>query len=159
MAESVVETQVEGSGFDPAAHDGYEQLSAIIDGRLPPAPIAGTLGMVNFEILDRGSVAVELVPEPRHYNPIGSVHGGVHSTLLDTACGCSVHSTLGVGEGYTSLDLSVKFLRAATVDSGRLRAVGTVLQRGRRTALAEAKLYDAQDRLVAHATSSCMIFS
>ncbi|MEQ6903603.1 PaaI family thioesterase [Nocardioides sp. YIM 152588] len=155
MAESVLETQ----GFDPTAHDGYEQLSAIIDGRLPPAPIAGTIGMVNFEILDRGSVAVELVPEPRHYNPIGSVHGGVHSTLLDTACGCAVHSTLAVGEGYTSLDLTVKFLRPATVDSGRLRAIGSVIQRGRRTALAEAKLYDAQDRLVAHATSSCMIFS
>lgn len=155
MAESAIQTQ----SVDLAAMDGYEQLSAIIDGRLPAAPIAQTLGMTDFTILERGSVAVELVPEPRHYNPIGSVHGGVHSTLLDTACGCSVHSTLAVGEGYTSLDLSVKFLRAVTVDSGRIRAVGSVLQRGRRTALAEAKLYDAGGRLLAHATSSCMIFS
>ncbi|TYL50107.1 PaaI family thioesterase [Nocardioides sp. BGMRC 2183] len=155
MAESAIQTQ----SVDLAAMDGYEQLSAIIDGRLPAAPIAQTLGMTGFTILERGSVAVELVPEPRHYNPIGSVHGGVHSTLLDTACGCSVHSTLAVGEGYTSLDLSVKFLRAVTVDSGRIRAVGSVLQRGRRTALAEAKLYDAGGRLLAHATSSCMIFS
>ncbi len=139
--------------------DGYEQLSAIIDGRIPHAPIADTLGMTALEILERGSVAVELVPEPRHYNPLGTVHGGVHSTLLDTACGCSVHTTLAVGEAYTSLDLSVKFLRPVTTDSGRLRAVGTVVQRGRRTALAEARLYDASDRLVAHATSSCIILS
>ncbi len=79
--------------------------------------------------------------------------------MLDTAAGCSVHSTLGVGEGYTSLDLTVKFLRAATVDSGRLTATGRVIQRGRRTALAEAQLHDAAGKLVAHATSSCMIFS
>ncbi len=144
---------------DPATMDGYQQLAAMLDGTLPPAPIAETIGLTRFEILERGSVAVELVPEPRHYNPIGSVHGGVHSTLLDTACACSVHSTLDVGEVYTTLDLTVKFLRPATVDSGVLRAVGTVLQRGRRTALAEARLYDAADRLVAHATSSCLIFS
>lgn len=154
MTESITQTQV-----DPAELDGLQQLEAIIDGRLPQAPIASTLGMTRFEILERGSVAVELVPELRHYNPLGTVHGGVHSTLLDTACGCAVHSTLGVGEGYTSLDLSVKFLRPVTVDSVRLRAVGTVIQRGRRTALAEAKLYDVDDRLVAHATSSCLIFS
>lgn len=144
---------------DPAAMDGFEQLTAMLEGQLPPAPFAATLGMTAFEVVDRGSVAVELVPEPRHYNPIGSVHGGVHSALLDTACGCAVHSTLAVGELYTTLDLSVKFLRPVTVESGRLRAVGTVIQRGRRTALAEGRLYDAADRLVAYATSSCMILS
>jgi uncharacterized protein (TIGR00369 family) len=80
------------------------------------------------------------------------------STLLDTAAACSVHSTLAVGERYTSLDLNVKFLRPVTTESGRLRCEGSVLQRGRRTALAEARLYDAQRRLVAHATSTCMIF-
>jgi uncharacterized protein (TIGR00369 family) len=154
MAESTAETQV-----NPLELDGYEQLAAMIEGRLPPAAIAETIGITTFELVDRGSVAVELVPELRHYNPLGTVHGGVHSTLLDTACGCSVHSTLGVGEGYTSLDLTVKFLRPVTVDSGVLRAVGTVIQRGRRTALAEAQLHDASGRLVAHATSSCMIFS
>ena len=99
-----------------------------------------------------------LWPGERHYNPIGSMHGGVFATLLDSACGCAVHSTLAVGEGYTSLDLTVKFLKAVTVDSGRLRAVGTVMQRGRRTALAEARLYDGRDRLVAYASSSCLIF-
>jgi uncharacterized protein (TIGR00369 family) len=143
---------------DLSAMDGLEQLEAFFDGRLPPPPIAETVGMDSFHA-ERGAVTVELVPQHRHYNPIGSVHGGVISTLLDTAAGCAVHSTLGVGELYTSLDLTVKFLRPVTVDSGRLRAEGSVLQRGRRTALAQAQLFDAEARLVAHATSTCLIFT
>jgi uncharacterized protein (TIGR00369 family) len=143
---------------DPTAMTGMEQLEAMTNGRLPAAPIAETLGIVDFggEV---GSIHCALDPEHRHYNPLGTVHGGVISALLDTAAGCSVHSTLAAGELYTSLDLTVKFLRPATVDSGRLTAVGRVIQRGRRTALAEAQLHDAAGRLVAHATSSCMIFS
>lgn len=143
---------------DLGAMTGYELLMAMRDGLLPPAPIAETLGMVDFDG-EEGSISVALVPEHRHYNPLGTVHGGVISTLLDTAAGCSVHSTLAAGEGYTSLDLTVKFLRPATVESGRLTAVGTVIQRGRRTALAQAQLLDARGKLVAHATSSCMIFA
>ena len=94
-----------------------------------------------------------------HYNPLGGVHGGVISTLLDTGTGCAVHSTLAVGELYTSVDLTVKFLRPATVASGLLRAEGSVIHRGRRTALAQAVLLDAAGKQVAHATSSCMIFA
>jgi uncharacterized protein (TIGR00369 family) len=92
-----------------------------------------------------------------HYNPLGSVHGGVISTLLDTAAACAVHTTLAVGELYTSVDLTVKFLRPVTVDSGLLTCEGTVIQRGRRTALAQAQLSDESGRLVAHATSTCLI--
>ena len=149
----MTETQV-----DPSTMTGIEQLEAMTDGRLPAAPISATIGIVDFggEV---GAIHCALDPEVRHYNPLGTVHGGIISALLDTAAGCSVHSTLGVGEGYTSLDLTVKFLRAATVDSGRLTATGRVIQRGRRTALAEAQLHDAAGKLVAHATSSCMIFS
>ena len=143
---------------DLATMTGLEQLQAIGEGLLPPAPIAATIGLENFDG-EAGAFSVELVPEQRHYNPLGSVHGGVLSTMLDTAAGCSVHSTLAVGEAYTSLDLTVKFLRPATVDSGRLRATGKVIQRGRRTALAEAQVTDESGRLIAHATSSCMIFS
>jgi uncharacterized protein (TIGR00369 family) len=143
---------------DLATLDGMEQLLLIFDGVLPPPPIAETLGMVDFSG-ERGAISVGLVPEHRHYNPLGTVHGGVLATLLDTAAACSVHSTLEPGERYTSLDLSVKFLRPVTVESGRLRAVGKVVQRGRRTSLAEAQVFDAADRLVAHATSSCMIFT
>lgn len=143
---------------DVATMTGLEQLQAIGEGLLPPAPIAATIGLENFDG-EAGAFSVELVPEQRHYNPLGSVHGGVLSTMLDTAAGCSVHSTLAAGEAYTSLDLTVKFLRPATVDSGRLRATGKVIQRGRRTALAEAQVTDESGRLIAHATSSCMIFS
>ncbi len=155
QAESMTQTQAQ---VDPTTMDGYQQLMAIFEGKLPPAPIAETLGLINFDGVP-GAISVELDPELRHYNPLGTVHGGVISTLLDTAAGCSVHSTLQPGEGYTSLDLSVKFLRGVTVDSGRLRAEGSVLQRGRRTALAQAELFDASGKLVAHATSTCMIFT
>lgn len=143
--------------LDPTTMTGMQQLQAMVDGLLPPAPIAETLGLVDFGG-EEGSIHVSLVPERRHYNPLGTVHGGVLSTLLDTAAACSVHSTLAPGEGYTSLDLTVKFLRPATEESGRLRAVGRVVSRGRRTALAEAQVVDEAGRLVAHATSSCMIF-
>lgn len=153
----MTETQ-QSADLDLASMTGLEVLMAMRDGLLPPAPIAETLGMVDFDG-EHGSISVALDPEHRHYNPLGTVHGGVISTLLDTAAGCSVHSTLAAGEGYTSLDLTVKFLRPATVESGRLTAVGRVIQRGRRTALAEAQLVDAHGKLVAHATSSCMIFA
>ncbi|MGC4109384.1 MAG: PaaI family thioesterase [Nocardioides sp.] len=138
--------------------DGFAQLEAIFQGDHPGAPIAETLGLDGFGG-EPGAIHVELVPERRHYNPLGTVHGGVLSTLLDTAAACSVHSTLAPGETYTSLDLTVKFLRPVTVESGRLRCQGSVVQRGRRTALAQAQLHDAQGRLVAHATSTCMIFT
>jgi uncharacterized protein (TIGR00369 family) len=104
-------------------------------------------------------VIVEMPAAGFHYNPLGGVHGGVISTMLDTAAGCAVHSTMAVGELYTSLDLTVKFLRPVTVESGLLTCEGTVIQRGRRTALAQAQLSDEAGRLVAHATSSCMIFT
>ena len=93
-----------------------------------------TLGFTGFHP-ERGRVVVEMPAAEFHYNPLGGVHGGVISTLLDTAAACAVHSTLAVGECYTSLDLTVKFLRPVTVDSGLLTCEGTVIQRGRRTAL------------------------
>lgn len=150
-------TETQGAP-DLATMDGYQQLLASFGSELTPPPIGQTIGMEDFEV-ERGAVTVHLVVDPaRHYNPIGTVHGGVLATLLDTAAACSVHSTLAVGEAYTSLDLTVKFLRAVTGRSGRLRCAGRVIQRGRRTALAEAQLFDDAGRLVAHATSSCMIF-
>jgi uncharacterized protein (TIGR00369 family) len=86
------------------------------------------------------------------------MHGGVLATLLDSAAACAVHTTLPAGVGYTSLDLTTKFLRPVTVHSGLLRCEGIVLSRGKRTALAQAQVFDNADRLIAHATSSCMIF-
>ncbi|MGY5031385.1 PaaI family thioesterase [Streptomyces sp. 900116325] len=136
---------------------GLEFVREIATGRLPGPPIAATLDFTLDEA-EHGRVVFSLVPGEEHYNPIGSVHGGVYATLLDSAAGCAVQSTLPQGVGYTSLDLTVKFLRPVTVDTGRIRAVGTVVSSGRRTALAEARLLDEKDRLLAHATSTCMLF-
>ena len=137
---------------------GIDQLRTMIAGDLPAPPIMATLDMEVIEVVDKGAVRVFLTPQEFHYNPLGSMHGGVISALLDTAAGCSVHTTLPQGMGYTSLDLHTRFLRPITVGSGRLRCEGSVTNRGRQTALAEARLYDAADRLVAHATSTCLIF-
>jgi uncharacterized protein (TIGR00369 family) len=138
-------------------HSGLELLTAMAAGELPPPPIMDLVGLGGMTV-EQGRVTFFLDPQEYHYNPLGSVHGGIISTMLDSAAGCSVHSTLPAGVGYTSLDLNVKFLRAVTVESGRLTAAGAVLQRGRRTALAEARMTDAGGRLVAHATSSCLLF-
>ncbi|MGW1748930.1 PaaI family thioesterase [Streptomyces sp. NPDC002092] len=136
---------------------GLHFLREILAGRLPAPPIAATLGM-SVEEVDHGHAVFSLEPGEEHYNPIGSVHGGIYATLLDSAAGCAVQSTLPPGMGYTSLDLTVKFLRPITADTGKVRAVGSILSSGRRTALAEARLFDSADRLLAHATSSCMLF-
>ncbi len=101
--------------------------------------------------------AFRLTPREFHYNPLGSVHGGVFATMADSACGCAVHTMLPAGVFYTSLDLSVKFLRPVTVDTGPITAEGTVVHLGRRTALAEARITDAAGKVYVTATSSCLL--
>ena len=135
---------------------GLALLQSMRDGDLPAPPILSTVGFELDEV-EEGRVVFALEPGEHHYNPIGSVHGGVYATLLDSATGCAVHSRLPAGVGYTSLDLTVKFLRAMTVDTGRVRCTGTVTHLGRRVALAEATLHDSADRLLATATSSILI--
>jgi uncharacterized protein (TIGR00369 family) len=149
---------------DPAVHaaqigrrSGLDLLQAMAKGELPPPPIMQLVDVESMEA-EEGSVTVHLNPQEFHYNPLGTMHGGVISTLLDTAAACSVHTTLPIGVGYTSLDLNVKFLRPVTIAGGRITCKGAVLQRGRRTALAEAHLTDSAGRLLAHATSSCLLF-
>jgi uncharacterized protein (TIGR00369 family) len=136
---------------------GLETLQAMINSEVPPPPAMQMLGMSGMEA-DEGRVTVFMMPYEFHYNPLGTVHGGVLATILDTAAACAVQSTLPAGVGLTSVDLNVKFIRPVTVDSGLLRCEGVVLSRGRRTALAEASLTDASGRLAAHATSTCMLF-
>lgn len=136
--------------------DGLTFLRRLASGELPPPPIATTLGMTLLEV-EAGRAVFGMEPGEHHYNPIGSVHGGVYATLLDSATGCAVQSLLPAGTGYTSLDLSVKFLRPLGMDTGQVRCEGRVLHLGGRTALAEARLYDAEGRLCAHATSSCVL--
>jgi uncharacterized protein (TIGR00369 family) len=108
--------------------------------------------------LEEGRVVFEGDPDERVYNPIGTVHGGYAATLLDSAVGCAVHSRLAAGQGYTTLELKVSYLRALTKDSGPVRAEGTVTSLGRRAAFAEGRLTDAQGRLCATATSTLLVF-
>jgi uncharacterized protein (TIGR00369 family) len=110
-----------------------------------------------LESVEPGTAVFTMTPSESHYNPIGSVHGGVYATLLDSAAACAVHSKLPAGVGYTSLDLSVRFLGAISVDTGPVRCTGTVIHLGRRTALAEARLTSGSGKLLATATSSCLI--
>jgi uncharacterized protein (TIGR00369 family) len=135
---------------------GIDVLRALAAGELPPPPILATLGF-ELESVEPGRVVFAVDPAEYHYNPIGSMHGGVYATVLDSATGCAVHSLLPAGVGYTSLDLSVKFLRPVVVATGRIRCVGTVTHLGGRTALAEARLTDERDRLLATATSSILL--
>jgi uncharacterized protein (TIGR00369 family) len=135
---------------------GIDVLRALADGELPPPPILATLGF-ELESVEPGRVVFAVDPAEYHYNPIGWMHGGVYATVLDSATGCAVHSLLPAGVGYTSLDLSVKFLRPVVVATGRIRCVGTVTHLGGRTALAEARLTDERDRLLATATSSILL--
>jgi uncharacterized protein (TIGR00369 family) len=137
--------------------DGLTFMRMLAAGEVPAPPITTTLDF-GIEEVEEGRVVFAFEPAEFHFNPIGSVHGGVYATLLDSACGCAVHTMLPAGARYTSLDLTVKFIRALGAGSGRVRCEGRVVHMGGRTALAEARLLDAQDRLVAHATSSCMIF-
>ncbi|MFD4592751.1 PaaI family thioesterase [Streptomyces rubiginosohelvolus] len=135
---------------------GLDFLREMATGSIPGPPIGAVVDFSLTEV-DHGRVVFSLIPGEEHYNTLGSMHGGVYATLLDSAAGCAVHSTLPPGIGYTSLDLTVKFLRPVTVETGVVRAVGSVVSSGRRTALAQAQLLDQKDRLLAHATSSCIL--
>ena len=144
---------------DPAALSGLEQLRAAFDPAQPDrAPgIGKTLGFTVLE-MEEGRVVFGGAPDERVYNPLGTVHGGYAATLLDSAVGCAVHSTLQAGQGYTTLELKVAYHRAMTKDTGPVRAEGRVVKAGRRAAFAEGRLTDAQGRLYATATSTLLVF-
>jgi len=135
---------------------GIDYLRAMMAGEFPPPPIANTLDFTLGEV-EEGRAVFVCEPAEFHYNPIGMVHGGVAATLMDSAMGCAVHSRLPAGVGYTTLEMKVNLLRAITRDTGPMRCEGTVIHLGRTTALAEARLTDAGGRLLAHATSTCML--
>jgi len=137
--------------------DGDAFFAELTEGRLPMPPVMQTLGFTATHVRD-GVARFELDPAEFQYNPIGSVHGGVIATVCDSACGCAVHSLLPAGAYYSSLDLSVKFLRRVTAETGHLVCEGTVVHLGARSALAEAKLTGTDGKIYARATSSCMIF-
>jgi uncharacterized protein (TIGR00369 family) len=136
---------------------GLEFMRAIIDGALPPPPVARLLDFSIVEV-DFGRAVFAVEPSEWMYNPIGSVHGGVAATLLDSCMGCAVHSTLQAGVGYTTTDLQVRYIRAMSADTGRVLAEGRVVHGGRRTATAEGRLITEDgEMLLAHATTGCVI--
>lgn len=141
---------------DLATLSGLEVMRLVADGQLPPPGIALLLGMDLTEVAD-GHAVFTLDPDARMLNPIGSVHGGIAATLLDSAMGCAVHTTLPPACGYTTAQLNLHYLRPMQPGMGTVRAVGTVLHRGRKQATAEAKLYDDAGRLLAHGTTTCLV--
>jgi uncharacterized protein (TIGR00369 family) len=136
---------------------GLEYLLGIAEGRFPAPPIAALLGM-SVRSVERGRVAFGLDVGEHLYNPIGSVHGGVFCTLLDSAMGCAVHSSLGRGQAYTTLELKVNLVRALTVNTPDVTATGQVVSAGRRVATASGQLTGPDGTLYAHATTTCLIF-
>lgn len=140
-----------------ATQSGLEFLQALIRGEIPPPPIARLMNMTMSEV-SAGRAVFVLQPGEEHYNPIGMVHGGVASTLLDSAMGCAIHSTLAAGVGYTTLELKVNFVRPISHTVGEIRGVGDVIHVGGKVATAQGRIMDAQGKLYAHATTTCMIF-
>src|SRR3982075_2542327 len=133
---------------------GLEYMRSFADGRLPRPPIASTMGREAAEF-DTGRAVFTCEPAEYHYNPIGVVHGGLAATLLDSAMSCAVHTTLAVGERYTTFELKVNFVRAITVATGRIRAEGTVVHRGGTIATAEGRLVGERDgKLLAHGVTN-----
>jgi uncharacterized protein (TIGR00369 family) len=137
---------------------GLELMQAIVEGTLPPPPIARLLDMRLVEVAD-GRAVFDLHPAEWMYNPIGSVHGGVAATILDSCMACAVHTTLPAGVAYTTTDLQVRYLRSLRAGEGRVLGEGRVVHRGLRTATAEGRLYLADDEsvLFAHGTTGCVI--
>jgi uncharacterized protein (TIGR00369 family) len=136
---------------------GLEYMLKLIDGEFPPAPIAELMDFTLVEVAD-GRALFRGVPGEQHLNPIGTVHGGFAATLLDSALGCAVHTTLPAGVGYSTLELAVNLVRGITPATGPVLAEGNVVHAGRRTATAEARL-TAEDggALLAHAKTTCLI--
>ncbi len=136
---------------------GFDFLTAIKEGRLPAPPISQTLGFDLVEVAS-GFAAFESEPGLRHYNPLGSVHGGYAATLLDSCMGCCVQTVLAQGQGYTTLEMKINLVRAVSERTGRVRAEGRVVHSGRRVATAEGTLKDTKGVLLAHASTTCLVF-
>ena len=137
---------------------GLEFIRAIFDGKLPSPPITATMGFTGGSAEESKVTFVGEVGE-HLYNPIGVVHGGFAMTMLDSAMGCAVHTTLAVGEAYTTLEAKVNFVRPITMETGPLRCEGIVIHRGGKVATAEGRLIaERTGKLLAHGTTTCMVF-
>ena len=136
---------------------GLDYLRAMVDGTLPPPPIASLVQM-DLTQAEPGRVVFTCTPDESAYNPIGAVHGGLVCTLLDSVAGCALHSTLPAGKGYTSVEIKVSYLKAVRATSGQLTAVGTVVKAGSRVGFTEGVVTDASGAVVATATSTLLVF-
>jgi uncharacterized protein (TIGR00369 family) len=135
---------------------GADFLRAIAERRLPPPPIASLFGF-DLEEVGEGRAVFGVEPQEFHYNPIGTVHGGLAATLLDSAMGCAVHSLLPEGRAYTTLEIKVNYVRGMNRDTGRVRAIGKVIHFGGKIATAEGSIIDGAGKLYAHATTTCLL--
>lgn len=139
-----------------ATRSGLDVLRMVISGELPQPPMAHLMDIYLVEV-ENGKAVFASTPGEYHYNPLGTVHGGFGATLLDSAMGCAVHSTLNPGDQYTTLELKINFLRPLTHTTGPVRGVGTIVHAGRTTALAEGRIEDEAGKIYAFATSTCLI--
>lgn len=140
-----------------AGLSGLAMMQAMLRGGLPYPHICDTLDFILVEA-GEGHAVFQGTPRLGHLNPMGTVHGGWYATLLDSAVGCAVHTTLPPGRGYTTAELSVNLVRGARLQAGPLRAEGRVLHSGRQLATAEGRLYGPDGKLYAHATTTCLVF-
>ncbi|RZI84954.1 MAG: PaaI family thioesterase [Microbacterium sp.] len=141
---------------DLARMSGLELMTAVAEGTVTGPNVGNLLGMSLVEVTD-GTATFQLSPDERMLNPLGTIHGGIAATLLDSAMGCAVHTTLAPGVGYTTGQLNVHYLRAMKPGMGPVFATGTVLHRGRKQSTAEGKLFSADGKLLAHGTTTCLI--
>ena len=140
-----------------AGLNGLEVMQAMLAGRIPYPHIAQTLDFMLVEV-SAGRAVFQGAPQLKHYNPLGSVHGGWYATLLDSALGCAVHTTMPAGRAYTTAELSLNIVRGATASTGPLRAIGTVVHSGRQLATAEGRIVGPDGKLYAHGTTTCLVF-
>jgi uncharacterized protein (TIGR00369 family) len=140
------------------ATPGLRLLQMMIDGELPRPPINETLGF-HLAKVERGLAEFHAVPLQKHLNPIGSIHGGFAATILDSAMACAIHSELDAGQTYTTIEFKITFIRGMTPDTGAIRCIGRAINVGRRLGVAEGEIVDANGKVLAHGTTSCMIFT
>jgi uncharacterized protein (TIGR00369 family) len=162
--ERVRATMLQGGGKPGVASPavaagmtGLQLMQAMLDGQLPYPHIADTLDFSLVEV-DVGKAVFQGIPQVKHFNPMGGVHGGWYATLLDSALGCAVHTMMPAGRAYTTAELGVNIVRAATAQTGALRAIGNVIHCGRQLATAEARIIGPDSKLYAHATTTCLVF-
>jgi uncharacterized protein (TIGR00369 family) len=140
-----------------AAMSGMEFFKAVLEGRLPPAPISAVIPLEFLEF-EEGRILLRGEPKEQYYNPIGSVHGGYHATLLDTAMACAIHTTLLAGQAYTTLEFKIAFHRPVLKTMKEVRVEGKILSRGQRAATSEGFMRDETGKLLASGTTTCLIY-